>query len=81
MSDDLLIRKVEVEPGYVVVYLEGGRKLRYPMTLIEPSDIAAVYVADGREAIELRLRSGDTLSLSLDMLVAHDRRPSEPRPS
>ena len=63
------IRRVEVKPRGIEVVLEGGGRRRLAFGVLDASDIATVHVADGRESIVIRLRSGEDLEWTVDQMT------------
>ena len=63
------IKKVEVLPHGIVASMDDGTKRTYFYGLVEAADIDAVYVAEDRFSLVIRLRSGDTLNPQAEQLA------------
>ena len=63
------IQRVEIRPQGIIAFLSDGGRRRFEFGVIVPGDIASVHVADGREGILIRLRSGEALEWGLDQMT------------
>ena len=63
------IRKVQVKPQGIDVVLDEGGRRRFVFGVVEAADVSSVHIAEGREAIIIKLRSGSVLEWHVEQMT------------